>query len=266
MGHRSDPYEILLRCRAAQIPIRGGTDNLARLLEYRRTGKYQKHGSYWARKFLEYFLYKLGRAQSEDIDPCPVNDDECVTSVPVGAIPRTHYFDVVEDGRVYAYDIRTLTAEPIPFNAYTGTALDTLNNARLNRKMRWLRKYYPNETVFGQTTTMTIEQLITEVINKLSKCMYVHRSLLEDLNLQQIKDLYCELNERIPIADEDTHQLFAARTHVLGSNNRDHVFRSLLQDVNILATDSVGSINFMTCLTHVSDAAAYYYGALLGDY
>lgn len=269
-----DPYQIMMQCRQEQIIIRGDTNNLSRLLTYKRTGVYKRHVSYYARKFLESFLHKLGRVgevggvgEAGEAPLSPVNDYECTTSVPVSAIPKTHYFEVIENGHIYAYDIRTLVADKVPFNSYTGIDLDRSNQSRLARKVKWLRRYYPNAVAFcaKEPDMISVDQLITEVFNKLNKCVYVDRVLFENLTIVQLKELYYILNENMIGRNSETLLLFSDLDYLAVCDDLDQLRRLLLNDINLLTSEVNGSITFLLGLTHVSPEADHYYGALLRD-
>ncbi len=283
----ADAYDIFVKCRKSQILISGDTDTLIGKINLLKTGKYQRDPSYWARKFLDNFLFRLGKYINNDSTKVPkgsqgssgsqgsqglqcVNSTDCITSVHVSAIFKNQYFEVEENGFLYAYDIRSLTSNMPPFNAYTGNELDICNRSRLERKSYWLQKYYPDSIYFPKTDfeDLPTEQIITEVFSKINNHLYFDRILFDELDTDQIKELYFHLRElwdyRLGLSnifktELAPNGLFLASEQMDRCDSQDMARRILMKDVEILVSSCLGAIYFVKGMTYVSESAAQYY-------
>uniref|UniRef100_A0A6C0J7R0 Uncharacterized protein n=1 Tax=viral metagenome TaxID=1070528 RepID=A0A6C0J7R0_9ZZZZ len=264
-------YKIFLKCRKKKIVIRGNTENLNNLIIFRETGKYIYDESYYARKFLDNFLYKIGRVSIDTSEP--LNIDDPVTSVNVNAIPKSHYFEVYENGS-YIYDIRSLNeCKNIKYNYFTNTVLsdDTIN--RINRKNKWMIKYgYPHTFDKEDNNTMLIDQLTINVCSHINTYHYMDQLWFDKLNLTQYKLLYNTLNEiwnyRLNLSDAKKKELMPPNGVLCPNPEQINLYtkhminklqREILLFVDMLVKNHEGSLYFMLALVTVSAEAATTY-------
>lgn len=268
-------YEIFRQCRKKGIVIRGNTRNLEKILEYRRTGVYKYDDSHYARRYLDHFLCKIGCSNGQCRSK-PVNDSDCVTSCHYTAIPQSHYFEVTEAGRIYAYDIRTLNSEESLFNQFTHTPLDQTNQERFRRKVKWMEKYgYPTKFTETEDRELSVEQLTTNVINHINRHHYINRLWFDQLDMRGLKELYANLHDiwtyRLDLTDEVKVDLmppdgiFCPNADLVQSYTEqmeDKLRREILIFVDKLTQNRVGAIYFMLGLVLVSEDAATSYPEL----
>jgi len=263
-------YEIFRKCRENKLMIRGNTANLRKILKYKETGVYHMDDSYYARKFLDQFLYHLGCTSSNS--PM-VNDSDCVTCCHFSAIPKSHYFEVLEAGCVYVYDVRTLNSEESLFNQFTHAPLDNNNILRLKRKIKWMEKYgYPVKFEQENEKELGIGQLTTNVVNHINRHHYMDRMWFEELDLVELKELYLNLhdlwNYRLELSEQEKSNLippdgiFCPNVELI-RNYTEHMEEKLRREILIfvdkLTQNRVGAIYFMLGLVLVSDNAASSY-------
>lgn len=265
-------YEIFRKCRENKIIIRGNVETLRKILDYRINGFYARDDSYYARKLLDNFLYRLGKTHSKFL---PVNNFDCITSCHVTAIPKSHYFEVLEGNCVYVYDVRTLNSEELWFNHFTHTPLNESNTSRLLRKIRWMEKYgYPTKfnNIESNDHNLSIKQLTTNVINHINRYNYIDRKWFDELNLNQLKKLYMCLYDlwtyRLGLDNQEKINLMPPDGLLCPNVNTIKKYtdnmsiklrRELLLIIERLAQNKNSAIYFMLALVYVSDDAAKCY-------
>lgn len=282
---RKSPYQLLLDCMEHKIAIRGSPDNIERILNYRKYpgSVYKPTDSYYARKYLNKFLLSIGKLkQQSDI----VNTTDFSTCGDISSILPEFYFEMGSStvGLAYACDIRSLCdyythADDItPQNPYNGLPLSALDYERLQRKIRWLKKYrysitYENPS--QQVAELSTKQLTTNVFVNISKYQYVCPSWFDELQFEELRQLYLELADiwdyRLNLDDEQRRQIIPDSICCPNSNNIrrytydmiDKLRRELLHNINKLVSSGVseddrfrGSTYFMLAFVLVSEPAA----------
>lgn len=185
----SEPYNIFKECVKNQIVISGCSENSKKKLDRIKHGIYIHNESYYARKFFDKFLYKLGKLP---VTQEPANIYDTHTCMNIKDIPKWFYFETITNqGIIHAYDIRSIT---VAINPYTMLPFSDQDLKRYKRKKYWLDKYG-----YGLTPEASVEpsvdQLTIDVFCKISQFFYVDSDWFTELNIAELKSLYKELHD-----------------------------------------------------------------------
>lgn len=275
------PYQIFINCRKQRIVIRGGVKNLENVLEYRNTGHYRYSQQWYARKYLYKFLRRIGRLKTR---LKIINEEDFNTCMPIKYITDIYYFEISDGDYVYAFDIRSLgdcKIRPM-INPYTQIPLSQENLDRYQKKQRWLKKYGYMTTFNRENIDIPIKQLTTDVFINVSQYQYVDSIWFEQLNMDQLKQLYTELNDiwqyRLNINAERRREIIHPDGvfchNILQVSNytthmEDKLRRELLHSINRIVSCGLtendriaGALYFMLGLVLVSEAAALFHPEL----
>lgn len=201
-----DIFSLMTVCRYHNVVVRGDKKRMCNALG-KKLFKWKYHRTpeeYLWQGMSKYFLWKIGNGPHAQ-ERIPVNTHDFYTSIPVTDIPASYQYHVMEDEKLYTFDIRSLilcrevNTESFR-NPYTDQPFsqDVLNS--IDRKCSWLARLgYPiafSDPIQRELTIEEqVEQQIVDVFSRISEHQYADNQWFRDLDFAQLKQLYYELHE-----------------------------------------------------------------------